>query len=191
MLSVSASFLTGDGIGRYGTSQLPDVTYNLNGTLATIHETDYLFGALFNPVPALQLWAYYGREFADETAFQSNGLGNPIVYGNQTGLPAAPAGSLSPYVTTFSGYGLPILQTYGCYAPARIAGSAANCGAQTAATSEVTVGAWWSFYKGPYGTVKWGLSYQHNMASTFAALNGAPNPQINVYYLSFRYYPFQ
>jgi hypothetical protein len=198
MLSVSASFLTGNGIGRYGTSGLPDVTYNLNGTLSAIHETDFLFGAIFNPTPDWQIWGYYGKELADEDAFDSTGFGNPIIYANTKGVPTVPAaGAVAPTyfpadISQFSGYGLPLLDDYGCFVNAGHAvGTAANCAAVTAATSQLTLGAWWSFYKGTYGTLKWGASFSHTMVSTYAGVDGAASPDINIYMVSFRYYPFQ
>jgi hypothetical protein len=36
--------MTGRGIGRYGASQLPDVTFNSDGSLAPIQETMLLAG---------------------------------------------------------------------------------------------------------------------------------------------------
>jgi hypothetical protein len=38
--------MTGRGIGRYGTSQFPDVTYNADGSLSAIQETMLLAGAV-------------------------------------------------------------------------------------------------------------------------------------------------
>ncbi len=194
MLSLSASFLTGNGIGRYGTSGLPDATYNLNGSLATIHGTDFLFGAIFNPVPDWQLWGYYGREIANQTVFSNTGFSNPIVYGNQKGLttPAGAVGYLPAVVTQFSGYGLPYLDNYACDVnPARAVAIAANCAAAPSQISSYQLGARWSFYKGTYGTMKWGASFNHVDVGTYAGAYGAPNPSINIYMISFRYYPFQ
>ena len=195
MLSLSGSFLTGNGIGRYGTSGLPDATYNLNGSLATIHGTDFLLGAIFNPVPEWQIWGYYGKEIANQTVFSNTGFSNPIIYGNTKGLPATPAGAvgyLPAAVTQFSGYGLPYLDNYGCEVnPARAVALAANCAAAPSQISSYQMGVWWDFYKGTYGTMKWGASFNHVEVGTYAGAYGAPNPSINIYMLSFRYYPFQ
>jgi hypothetical protein len=53
------------------------------------------------------------------------------------------------------------------------------------------LGGWWNFYHGEYGTLKWGAQFSHTSVSTYAGVAGAPNPDINIYMLSFRYYPFQ
>jgi hypothetical protein len=198
ILDLQGSFLTGNGIGRYGQAQLPDVTYNLDGTLATIHETDFLLGAILHPTSDVDIFGYFGKELADQQAFESTGLINPIVYLNTKGVPTVPAaGVVAPTyfpsdVTTFSGYGLPQLDTYGCNANAAHAvGTAVNCAAVTAATQQWTLGGWWRFYHGTYGTVQWGASFSHTSVSTFAGISGAPTPDINIYLLSFRYYPYQ
>jgi len=198
MFDVTGSFLTGKGIGSYGASQLPDVTYNLDGTYAAIPATHFLLGAILHPTPDWDIFGYYGKESETETAFSSTGFENPIIYANTHGVPATPGGSLVPVtylpsdVTTFSGYGLPLLDAYGCSAnPTHAVGSAANCSSVTASTQQWTLGAWWSFYKGAYGTAKWGLTYSHTTVSTYAAIDGAPSPDINMVMLGFRYYPYQ
>ena len=55
--------MTGRGIGRYGTSQFPDVTYNADGSLSAIQETMLLAGAVWHAFPELDVYAYAGEEF--------------------------------------------------------------------------------------------------------------------------------
>jgi len=195
MLDLQASFLHGHGVGRYGAAGLPDVTYNLDGTFAAIPKTDWLFGAILHPTPEWDVWGYYGKESVSQTTFISTGAGNPIIYGNTPGLGAAPAGLINPAITTFSGYGLPVLTNFGCIGSPSYTSTAANCEALTAATQQFTLGAFWRFYKGPYGTMQWGASWSHTKVSTFAGVapgsSVAPDPDMNVYMLDFRYFPFQ
>jgi hypothetical protein len=62
MLDLQASVLTGSGIGRYGSGQLPDVVIAANGSLDPIQETMVLLGATLHATPALDLYVYAGQE---------------------------------------------------------------------------------------------------------------------------------
>lgn len=77
-LDVTASYMSGQGIGRYGSGQLPDVTYAANGSLQTLKGTDYLVGVIYHS-PSLDLYAYDGAEKVDAnyTASGKEGYGNP------------------------------------------------------------------------------------------------------------------
>ena len=63
VLDVQFSGLTGRGIGRYGTSQLPDVTFNADGSLAPIQETMLLAGVVWHAFPEIDFYGYAGEEF--------------------------------------------------------------------------------------------------------------------------------
>jgi len=69
-----ASGLWGDGVGRYGSTQLPDVTILSDGSLAKVHSKQYLLGLSYKPVSTLTLYGYYGEEQAD-AKFDSAGYG--------------------------------------------------------------------------------------------------------------------
>jgi hypothetical protein len=79
-LDFQADFLYGDGIGRYGTSQLPDVAIKPTGILAPIPEFQALTGLVGHPTDALDLYAYAGIEEARQTSFTVGTL--PFGYGN-------------------------------------------------------------------------------------------------------------
>ena len=51
LLDLQATAMTGTGIGRYGSGQLPDVTFRPNGALAPIQETTLLVGATWHATP--------------------------------------------------------------------------------------------------------------------------------------------
>ena len=80
-LDLQASALTGSGIGRYGSGQLPDVTFRPDGTLAPINETSWMIGATWHATPLLDLYAYDGQEAQKSKTFTVGattlGLGNP------------------------------------------------------------------------------------------------------------------
>jgi hypothetical protein len=77
-LDVSVTYMSGQGIGRYGSAQLPDVTYASNGSLDTLKGTDYLVGVIYRS-PSLDVYAYDGAEKVDAnyTVGGSEGYGNP------------------------------------------------------------------------------------------------------------------
>ena len=81
MLDLQATAMTGSGIGRYGSAQLPDVTLRPDGTLAPVQETTFLGGATWHVTQMLDFYAYGGQEQQERKYFdvgaQHLGLGNP------------------------------------------------------------------------------------------------------------------
>ncbi|MGH6851564.1 MAG: hypothetical protein ACREDD_14160, partial [Methylocella sp.] len=60
VLEARFSGITGRGIGRYGASQLPDVTFNSDGSLAPIPETMLFAGLTWHALPGLDFYTYAG-----------------------------------------------------------------------------------------------------------------------------------
>ena len=79
-LDAQADFLIGDGIGRYGAAQLPDVAVKPSGVLAPIPEIQALVGLVGHPTDSIDLYAYGGVEEANATSFTLNNV--PYGYGN-------------------------------------------------------------------------------------------------------------
>lgn len=83
MLDLQATALTGSGIGRYGSGQLPDVTFGPDGTLAPINEATWMVGATWHITPLLDLYAYDGQEAQKRKTFTVGtatlGLGSPTL----------------------------------------------------------------------------------------------------------------
>jgi hypothetical protein len=81
LLDLQATAMTGHGIGRYGSGQLPDVTFDPDGKLDPIQETTMLFGATLHADPMLDIYAYAGQEGESARYFNIGtahlGLGNP------------------------------------------------------------------------------------------------------------------
>ena len=82
-LDLQISAMTGTGIGRYGSGQLPDVTFRPNGQLAPIQENMVLLGATLHATPLLDIYAYAGQEAELPKYFNVGtshlGIGNPAV----------------------------------------------------------------------------------------------------------------
>ena len=56
--------VAGQGVGRYGSAQLADATLRPDGTLEPIRNYHGLFSLETHPQPKLDVYAYYGGEYA-------------------------------------------------------------------------------------------------------------------------------
>jgi FKBP-type peptidyl-prolyl cis-trans isomerase len=190
-VDVGGHFLGGDGMGRYGSSGLPDVTVNPNGTLALLKSAQGL-GTLEFHAAKFDVYFNAGAEFVGRH-YQFNSAGKTVGYGSPTannigcyteGVPGTPTGGQLP---TSSGGFLP--------------SNPANCTANTRNVIEGTTGFWYRFYKGPKGTLQVGPQYSYFMRNSWeacgtSALLGpcgnshltAPHGNENIFETSFRYY---
>ncbi|MBS0366557.1 MAG: hypothetical protein JSR67_12125 [Proteobacteria bacterium] len=166
VLDFQLSGLTGKGIGRYGSAQLPDVTLRPDGRFATVKGYQVLAGLTLHPNSDWAIYAYYGREHEDATDFTAADAitGQPLGYG----------------------YGSPLYDNSGC---GTLGGG--KCAANTRAVSQGTVGAWWKYYQGALGNLQVGLQGSYTKRQTFVGLGGEPDVNMTVGMLSFRYYPYQ
>ena len=80
LLDLQVSGLTGRGVGRYGSGQLPDAVVGVDGALRPIQESMYMVGGTLHATPALDLYAYYGDE--QDKAVATTIGGNHYGYGN-------------------------------------------------------------------------------------------------------------
>jgi hypothetical protein len=189
-----AHFQGGDGIGRYSTAQLADVTARPNGTLAPIRTAAYLGEMELHPNPKFDIFGYYGGEYAARTAYTFVNPAN----GNTVGV----------------GYGSPLFNNSGCTTegfpstpappvfppPATPANpsSAGTCNGDIHHILEGTVGFWHKMYNGPKGRLQWGVTYSYLTKYAWSGNAGtnvaAPGPSVrpkavdNMIWTSFRYY---
>lgn len=161
LLDVQASMMSGKGIGRYGSSQLPDATLKPDGEIAPIQETMFLAGATWHATPALDVYVFGGKERANDEA---NRLGNTFYgFGNLSGSAFTAAGC-----TTVGG----------------------SCSATVRQVSQITAGLWDKAYTGSFGQVRLGLQYSHTMLDGFSGGGYTPHTSADMVFTSFRYYPF-
>ncbi|HYM35355.1 MAG TPA: hypothetical protein VET48_08170 [Steroidobacteraceae bacterium] len=165
IVDIQVSGLFGNGIGRYGSAQLPDVTIKPDGHFATISEYDILVGLNYRPTPTWTLYAYVGTEHADNKAYSA------VVGANTFGY----------------GYGSPLYDNTGCL----IESAASKCAANTSAVQQANIGGWWKYYQGPLGNLQFGFHASYTKREIFAGLGGDPDTNIKMLFLSFRYYPYQ
>jgi hypothetical protein len=158
MLDLQISGLVGQGIGRYGTSQLPDVTFNSNGSIHPLTEYSLLVGAIAHPDPALDIYGYGGLEHADRW-YQNIGA-------------------------TQYGYGDPLANNSGCFK------EGGTCTANAKDIFEATVGFWWKFYQGDFGSARWGGQYEYVARNVWGGVGGGGTADNNIIMTSFRFYPF-
>lgn len=161
-LTFQISALAGDGIGRYGSSQLPDVTVKPNGAFQTIPEVQALAGFVLKPNSLWTIYLYGGLEQAQRTSDDTGGKGY--------------------------GYGSALYNNSGCDLTS---GTAATCVANTRQIQQVAAGFWWKYYQGPIGNLQFGLQESYTKRNTFSGVGGDPSTDINMVFISFRYYPYQ
>ena len=146
-LDLQGSVLTGQGLGRYGSSQLADVTIGPDGTLQPLRTTQILLGAVAHPWDGFDLYGYAGQEQVSANFWSQNVGAAPTVQG---------------------GYGNPAYLNGGCFNPnTATTGSAAfntplsgTCTANVKRTQEITVGFWQQLYKGDLGQLRAGVQYE-------------------------------
>jgi len=90
VLDIQATYLTGKGIGRYGTTQLNDATYDAFGALMPLKGTHYLLGATWNADPKWVFYGNYGLEKVDSNTYASGAN----IYGFGDGVTGAAANTL-------------------------------------------------------------------------------------------------
>jgi len=190
-VDLQGSVLYGDGIGRYGDSQLPDVIVGPTGSLQTIQAIQFLVGAVAHPFIGTDVYAYYGEEQTNANSWISGathgGWGNPLYTNNMCALEGTSTGTTSGSTNITS-------LAYNAF------NSATTCAFNVQRTQELTVGFWQDVYKGDLGRVRVGGQYEYVRLTAFAGAPGATtatsqpnaglNPNNNIFFFSFRYYPF-
>ena len=165
VLEVNMNGMVGEGIGRYGTSQLPDATIGSHGQPVPLPEWNALAGIVGHPTQMIDLYGYVGTEQISARYFDNTVKGKTTAYG----------------------YGNPLYSNAGCDTEL----SPLTCTANTSGIVMGAVGAWYRFLKGPYGTLQAGVQYSYVHRSVFQGVGATPETDDNMVFLSFRYFPFQ
>lgn len=177
--------LVGTGVGRYGTSTLPDVTVHPDGTLAPIKGDQGLLSIELHPTRKLDLFGYAGGEYAQRTVYLStlgSSAGKLIGYAP---ISVSNTGCNTEGLPTVPGSGLGSIGVAGG-APYDPAGS---CGAVTRAVLAGTFGFTYRVYNNPrFGRLQYQATYTYLKREAWTGIGGAPNATNNMIFTGMRYY---
>jgi hypothetical protein len=179
----------GDGIGRFGSSQLADATARPDGTLAPIRSGHGLGILEFHPSPKLDIYAYGGAEYAARaayTGYESVRMTATTVTRSNNGI---------------GGYGNPAANNSGCStenppATQLLPSAGGTCAGDARIVIEGTLGFWHKLYQGPKGGFRWGMTYSYLTRTGWSGSGGLaagsagiePKAVNNMVFTSFRYY---
>ena len=179
-LDVAVQAMAGDGVGRYGSAQLTDATFHTNGTLEPVRNYHGLFSLEGHATPKLDVYAYFGGEYAQRTVYA-------------TGVAASP----------FTGYGFVTANLTGCNTEvASATGSVTPAGTCQAATRDILEGMAGFTYRivssAKYGRLQYQMNYQYLTKSAWTGFTagtvtaptafGSPKAVDNMGLFGMRYY---
>lgn len=204
-LDFAVKGVAGDGIGRYGSAQLADLTFRPDGTEALIRTAHGLASFEFHATPKLDLFAYFGGEYAwraGYTGYMTDTIStSQIVVACTINATTCPQGFALQTITTHTtannkigGYGNIAANNSGCSAEGVPAGTSTPSGGGTCAGDtrfiyEGTFGFWHKIYQGPHGGLRWAIQYSYFSKNTWSGAGSIqPKAVDNMVWTSFRYY---
>jgi hypothetical protein len=213
-VSFGAKGLFGPGIGRYGDSNLPDITADANGELAPIHNFSGLLTVETTPTPRLLIFLNYGGDYAGRADFATPSATTLSIASKPVFCPTGKTGSACSNAPTAAqltaggtwgaqytsaaaavGYGSRLLSNATCTSTATPGYSGSgylpggSCGAQTRDVQEATGGYWYDIYKGDRGRLRQGIQYGYVVREGWSGAAGIGAKGIdNMFWTTFRYY---
>jgi hypothetical protein len=185
----------GDGIGRFGSAQLSDATARPNGTLAPIHNAQWLGRLEWHVTPKFDIYGYLGGEYNARAAYSGyqsvkitntpaipgcGGLGQQLCPGGgtQPGYPALVTTAVSS--TGIGGYGSPFANNSGCSTETLpgsqlTPGGGGTCAGDIRYIGEGTLGFWHKIYQGEKGRLQWGVQYSYLFKVGWSGNNSTPS----------------
>ena len=152
--------LLGQGIGRYGSSGLPDATLNpTTGELRPLREARIMGGLVYHRTNRLDLYTYGGDEYVGRYAF------------------VAPGG-------TAAGYGSPLVSYAGCTNEVALN----TCSGANRNIYETTMGYWYRLYRGEFGRIEQGNQIVYIHRNLWSGMGRSPQGGDLVAYTSLRFY---
>ena len=176
-VTVGLKGLWGEGVGRYGSSTIADITLRPNGSISPLHGFSGLSTVELNPTARLNLYLNYGADYIGRD-YTINGT-SQVGYGTRSADMSGCNVEPNPSGSNAAGFN-----------PA----NPAHCAANNKDVQEFTAGDWYNFYKGPKGTLRMGLQYSRFQRDLWSGNGGTTNPGggakgiDNMFWTSFRYY---
>jgi Skp family chaperone for outer membrane proteins len=173
-VSIGLKGLYGEGVGRYGSSGIADITLRPDATIAPLHGFSALSTLEFNPNPRLSVYLNYGGDYIGRD-YAVTSTGSQVGYGT--------------YTTDMSGCNVEV-KAGGSTSPS----NPAKCGGNNKDVQEFTAGYWYNMYNGPKGRLRYGLQYSWFERDLWSGQGGATNPggvgkgTDNMFWTSLRYY---
>lgn len=158
-VSVGAKGLWGQGVGRYGSSTIADVTLRPDGSLSPLHGFSGLGTIELNPTSRLNVYLNYGADYIGRN-YVLNGT-TQVGYGTRS---ANMSGCLTEQSSVSAG------------ASGGAAISPSNCGGNNKDVQEFTAGYWFNIYNGPKGRLRQGLTYEMIRRDLWSGNGGITNP---------------
>jgi hypothetical protein len=168
-VSVGAKGLFGQGVGRYGSSTIADITLRPNATIEPLRAFSSLATVEINPDPRLLVYFNAGVDYVYRTYYGKEGYGS--------------------YLTSMSGCNTEVLP-----GSSTTPSTPGSCGNQTKDVQEGTAGYWYYIYSGPKGRLRQGIQYSHFRRDLWSGVGGPANPNGGAkgtddeIFTSFRYY---
>ncbi|MDR3751397.1 MAG: hypothetical protein P4K94_07915 [Terracidiphilus sp.] len=180
-VTIGLKGLYGEGVGRYGSSTIADVTIRPNGTLSPLHGFSALSTVELNPTPRLNIYFNYGGDYIGRD-WTLNASNKQVGFGTRT--------------ADMSGCGIePASTSANPSADPTTPGNSVNaCAGNNKDVQEATVGYWFNFYNGPKGRLRQGFQYSRMERDLWSGNGGTLNPGggahgvDNMVFTSFRYY---
>jgi len=180
-LDIGVHGLGGTGVGRYGTSTLPDVTVHPDGTLEPIRNYQGLASLEGHPTPKLDVFGYYGVEYAQRTVYLST-LNTPTRLIGYAPITANNTGCGIETLPTSTGNGFAGGAPYNPGVPA-------NCTGATRVVIAATLGFTYRVYNSPrYGRLQYQGTYTYLTRDAWAGVGGAPKATNGMVFTGMRYY---
>jgi len=159
-LEVTLEGLLGQGIGRYGSSGVPDATLNpITGELRPLREARIMGGLIYHRNSRLDLYTYGGDEYTGRYAFIS------------------PTG-------TAAGYGSPLINYTACTNELALN----SCAGANRNIYEATVGYWFRLYRSEFGRIEQGNQVVYIHRNLWSGMGRTPQGGAIVAYTSLRFY---
>jgi len=168
-VSVGVKGLFGEGMGRYGSSTIADITLRPNATIAPLRSLSTIATVEITPDPRLVVYFNAGDDLVYRRYYGKEGYGSYATNMSGCNVEVLPGGSTTP-------------------------STPANCGNQTKDVQEGTAGYWFYIYKGPKGGLRQGIQYSHFRRDLWSGQGGTLNPSNGAkgtddeIYTSLRYY---
>jgi len=165
-VDVVLTTLGGRGIGRYGTTGIADVTFRPDGSFEPLLAYMGTAGLETHPNPKWDFDFYFGAEYVQRSAYFN-----------------------AAHTAVVAGFASPFANLSGCQVeiPTSTTGT---CAAANRSVWQASPGFWYRFYRGPAGTIQYGMFYSYYRRNLWTGNLGASTPNADEHEIltAFRWY---